>query len=497
MTQSLDVYLPMDRRQALVRGVPIPEQSAGVALLADVAGFTPLAEVLVRALGPLRGAEEVTALLNQAYGALIAAVDTFGGSVVCFSGDAITCWFAPPKEGGVAHDATLPATSVALRATACALAMQHAMGAFAAIPLPGGATAALSVKVAVVAGGARRLLVGDPSLQRYEVLAGGLLDRLAALQHQACSGEVLLEEALGRQLDARLCAARRETPSGESVVAVTGLADAVAPHPWPPLPTTLADDVCKQWLLPAVAARLAHTPSHFLAELRPAVALMLEFHGLDYDADERAGTHLDAYIRWVQQIVARYQGALIDLTMGDRGSYLYAVWGAPEVHDDDATCAVAAARELLAPPQEFHWLAQVRIGMARGTLWSGAYGGPTRRTYGVLGDATNLAFRLMSKAPASALWCDYAVARAAERGWAFAGLPPVRVKGKAGLIRVYEPLVPSEHRAPPADSPLVGRVAEQAQLAAVLDAVAAGGSRVVVLEGEAGIGKSRLVGELA
>lgn len=103
----------------------------------------------------------------------------------------------------------------------------------------------------------------------------------------------------------------------------------------------------------------------------------------------------------------------------------------------------------------------------------------------------------MSHAPLGALWCEYAVARAAGRRWTFAELPPVRVKGKAGLIRVYEPTTPFERRDAPTDSPLVGRGAEQAQLAALLDAVVEGESRLVVLEGEAGIGKSRLVEELA
>lgn len=347
-TELLNVYLPMDRRQALAHGASLVERSVGVALLADLVGFTPLTEAIARSVGPVRGAEEVATLLNQTYGALIDAVDTFGGSVVCFSGDAITCWFG--ADDGAASNTSLPATDLTLRATACALAMQHALQAFAAIQLPGGDSAVLSVKVALAAGWAHRLLVGDPSIQRLEALAGSLLDRLAALQHQARSGEVLLDPLLAQQLGEQIALVRRETPDGLPVVLVTELLQAVAPLPWPPLPTVLTDEVCRPWVLPAVAARLAQTPDPFHAELRPAVALMLEFHGLDYDAGAHAAARLDDYVRWVQQVIMRYQGALIDLTIGDRGSYLYAAWGAPEAHDDDAARAVAAARELLAPP---------------------------------------------------------------------------------------------------------------------------------------------------
>src|SRR5262245_54490769 len=110
--ETLLAYLPMDRRQALARGVNLPDRTVGAALFADISGFTPLTETLARELGPQRGAEELTRQLNIVYDALIAAVDRYGGSVIGFSGDAITCWF-DCDDGR--------------RTTACALAMQTAM----------------------------------------------------------------------------------------------------------------------------------------------------------------------------------------------------------------------------------------------------------------------------------------------------------------------------------------------------------------------------------
>src|SRR5918998_3185047 len=119
-------YIPVDRRLALLRSADLPERSAGAALFADISGFTPLTDALVRVLGPQRGAEELPYQLNRVYDALIAEVDRFGGSVIGFSGDAITCWF--DGDDG-------------LRATACALAMQRAMGQFSAVKIAGGTVA--------------------------------------------------------------------------------------------------------------------------------------------------------------------------------------------------------------------------------------------------------------------------------------------------------------------------------------------------------------------
>ncbi|MCB0067133.1 MAG: hypothetical protein KDD77_08280, partial [Caldilineaceae bacterium] len=86
-------YIPMDRRQALVRPREFPDRTQGAALFADISGFTPLTEALVLELGAQRGAEELTRFLNLIYDAVIDEVHRFGGSVIAFAGDAITCWF--------------------------------------------------------------------------------------------------------------------------------------------------------------------------------------------------------------------------------------------------------------------------------------------------------------------------------------------------------------------------------------------------------------------
>src|SRR5918997_642198 len=129
-----EAYIPIDRRLAIARGEDLPDRSYGATLFADISGFTPLTEALVRALGPQRGAEELPRQLNLIYDALITEVDRYGGSVIGFAGDAITCWF--PDDDG--H-----------RATACALAIQTTMQQFASVTIPGVAPVAMAIKVAV------------------------------------------------------------------------------------------------------------------------------------------------------------------------------------------------------------------------------------------------------------------------------------------------------------------------------------------------------------
>src|SRR5215213_7305114 len=93
MLSSLLAFLPIDRQHALANFTPLRARTSGAALFADLSGFTPLTEALVRALGPQRGAEELTRQLNLVYNTLIGQVDNYRGTVIGFSGDAITCWF--------------------------------------------------------------------------------------------------------------------------------------------------------------------------------------------------------------------------------------------------------------------------------------------------------------------------------------------------------------------------------------------------------------------
>jgi predicted ATPase/class 3 adenylate cyclase len=476
-------FIPIDRRLALARGETLPDRAVGAALIADISGFTPLTEGLAVALGPQRGAEELTRHLDTFYGTLIEPIEQYGGSVVGFSGDAVTCWF----DQDTGH-----------RAIAAALTMQAAVRALPAIAIADGPMVQLAAKIAVAHGPVRRFVVGDPKLYRMDVLAGRLLNTLSALLADADREEVVVDEATAQRLGTLLVVDRHQAPG----VVVLSLNETVAPNPWPAAPLATTQEAARAWVLPAVQARLRLSQGEFLADLRPAVALFLGFGGIDYDGDDDAGLLLDAYVRHVQVVLARIDGALVNLTIGDKGSYCLGVLGVPVAHDDDAVRGVGAALELRQPPAQLSFIGQVRIGLAQGPMYAGAYGCTDRRTYGVQGDKTNLAARLMEHAQAGEILCDDEVYRQAGRRWAFETLPALRAKGKAGLIRVYRPTGSSARAAEdvPGSShshQLVGRAAELNQIRASLTALQAGQGGLVTITGEAGIGKSRLVAVLA
>ena len=174
--KSFNVYIPMDRQMAISRGESLPDRTKGAVLFADVSGFTPLTEMLVQKLGPERGAEEVIFQLNRVYDAIIGKVDLYGGSVISFGGDAITCWF--DDDDGK-------------RALTSAFAMQDVMTQFRSVQTAAGGEASFSIKASVVAGDARRFLVGNPRVRSIETLAGKLLDQVANGEKVARQGDVV------------------------------------------------------------------------------------------------------------------------------------------------------------------------------------------------------------------------------------------------------------------------------------------------------------------
>ncbi|GAB4208036.1 MAG: adenylate/guanylate cyclase domain-containing protein [Roseiflexaceae bacterium] len=488
-------YVPIDRRQALAQGADLPEYTAGAVLFADLAGFTPMTEMLMRLFGPQRGAEELLLLLNQVYEALVEQADRYGGSIVTIAGDALTVWF-PGDAPGDQHSATA-------RATGCALAMQPAADLLRRIPAASSQTMELGLKTTIAAGPVRRFLAGDPAIQVIEVLAGATLVELAAAAEQTRAGEVVLAASARQVLADQVQVAELRAAGGSAggCVVIAGLAVPAELRPWPTLPdAALPDEQLRPWLPPPVYERLRGGQGEFLTELRYAIALFLRFADLDYDHDPTAASRLDGFVRWVQQVLARYQGSLMQISIGDKGSYLYVVFGAPIAHGDDAARAVAAALELAAPPPEQAHFGPVQIGISGGQARIGAVGGSTR-TYTVMGDAVNLAARLMEQAAPGQVLVSSNLVQPIGRRYRLEPLPPLAIKGKTDPIPVvvatkWQSDLPAALQEPQYGLELIGRTAEQAQIDEQIATVARGEGRIIGITGEAGMGKSRLAAEL-
>ena len=210
-----------------------------------------------------------------------------------------------------------------------------------------------------------------------------------------------------------------------------------------------------------------------------------------------------AYQETCTKVIARFEGHIAQY-LGD-GLLVY--FGYPMAHEDDAQRAVRAGLgivEALGPlntrlTQERGVQLAVRLGIHTGLVVVGEVGGSTRQEQLALGETPNLAARLQGLAAPNTLVTSAATLPLLRGFFVCQALGTSLLKGFAQPLEVYQVLYESMARSRLEAvgsigwTPLVGREQEIGLLRARWAQVKEGTGQVVLLSGEAGIGKSRLV----
>lgn len=205
-----------------------------------------------------------------------------------------------------------------------------------------------------------------------------------------------------------------------------------------------------------------------------------------------------AYYREVAAEMQRF-GGFVARHVGD-GVLVY--FGYPAAHENDAERAVRAGLALigairglkLSPGIEL----DARVGIATGLVVVDVISEGQSREWTVLGDAPNLAARLQALAEPGTVLIAAATYSQAGDLFECRALPPRRIKGLASPQQIWEVLRPRDvanrfSARQAAYPPLVGRSEEIELLLRRWDQARTGEGRVVLMSGEPGIGKSRLV----
>jgi len=203
--------------------------------------------------------------------------------------------------------------------------------------------------------------------------------------------------------------------------------------------------------------------------------------------------------------VYRYDG-LVDKFAGDG---LMAVFGAPVAHENDMELAVRAALDMQQAAAEFEPIARaqlgaplrIRIGIHCGPVVAGILGTDEQAAYTVIGETVNLAARLEALARPGSLLISSRVYQQTQGLFNFQAMGMTQIKGVAEPMAVYEAVGTRSEPLPMrgvagVTAILLGRDAELDQLCALMTAFLDDRhGRLVVIQGEAGLGKSRLVSE--
>ena len=203
--------------------------------------------------------------------------------------------------------------------------------------------------------------------------------------------------------------------------------------------------------------------------------------------------------------VERLGGYVKDLA----GDGVLAFFGAPISYEDDVERAARAALNILqaiaAHGSEVArgWGVEelgVRVGISTGPVALGSLGSGQRVEYAAFGDTVNTAARLQSEAERGTALVDAHTHRLVEPLFVWDGPRELTLKGKAAPVRAFRlrAALPTKSRlrsfgAVP--TAIVGRDREMSTMRQALDDVRAGAGGIVLITGEAGVGKSRLLAD--
>lgn len=457
-------WVPRPVALGLCAGTPPTQLSGrgpGAVLFADVSGFTALGEALAHR-GP-GGAELLHRALVDAFTPLVRKIGRAGGWVAKFGGDALTAVFEGPD--GLAA------------AAACALDLQQ--GVSRATTRAGGppelAAHPLALKIGLGAGEVAWCVAGDPERRLELLLWGDALDRAVGAEHAASRGEVLTA-ALLPTFDAS------EGPAA----GVWRLHHAPAPPARARRAPVQGDHPAgAAFLHPVVAERLRQGHARFVQEHRRVTVAFVRFEA------PREESVLRERVAALVAAAGRWGGHLDKVDLGDKGNVALFLFGAPVAHEDDGERALRLCLEL-------DRTMGVAAGVHAGLVHAGAFGAPERSEYTVLGDAVNLAARLMQAARPGVVLASREVVSGLVRRLDAGAATELRVKGRSTPVTAFP--VKGFRRTrlvrEGGPAPFVGRHAELAAAAQALRAARDGRGRTVVVTGDAGLGKSRFVEEL-
>ena len=329
----------------------------------------------------------------------------------------------------------------------------------------------------------RFFLVGDS--HRELIVAGPAASRTVEMEEAASAGQILLSPELAAALP-------RSSLGSSHGPGVLLRRPPEALRAEPIISRSKAD---LTGYVP-VALRAA-VLDHGEAEHRSVTVAFLHFGDVDrlieQEGAEPVADALDALVRDVQDAIDGRGVSFLATDVARGGGKIILTAGAPQVTGSDDELMLLALRDVIARARPL----ALHIGVNKGPVFAGEIGPSFRRTYTVMGDAVNLAARLMTRAGSGEIVATHTVLDGSRTLFATQELEPFHVKGKKRPIHAAVVGAPTGSRASLADArlPLIGRDTELQVLDDAWSNAQAARGAVVGLIADPGLGKSRLLEE--
>jgi predicted ATPase/class 3 adenylate cyclase len=431
-----------------------------VGMFLDLSGFSTMTDALMQ--HGQHGAEVLASLMHGVFDPLVESIFDYGGKIVGFAGDGIMALY--PIESD--------AYSTALRALASASLIQQRLEdrpmrqtVYGEFPI----SAKIGLTIGSVSWG---ILPSSDGKQAAYYFRGTAVDDSAEAEHHAMPGHILITksiyEILGEHIQTTpLVAFQRFEGFCTDLPGTTRVA-------FPPVDL----NVSRLFMPEEVIA------ADVRGEFRQVVNLFIRFPDLSHEA-------LQEMMSIVFELRNKYGGLVSRLDFGDKGCNMLMLWGAPVAYGNDIGRALNFLLDLKSA-LDF----PITAGVTYYISHAGYLGSSMYEDYTCYGWGVNLASRFMMNAPAGQIWVDERIARRVSNWFDIDFLRSQTFKGFTAEQQVFV-----LHRHKPTAEPiyqgeLVGREDEFTQLASFAGPLWQNKfAGLLLVSGDAGIGKGRLVHE--
>jgi class 3 adenylate cyclase len=448
---------------------PSSERLEGAFLFVDISGFTSVVSRLSEE--GLEGVERISNILTEFFSQLISLMEREGGVVFGFEGDALMA--------GWRCDAADP--SWALRqCCGCALEIQWKFGRWNA----NGQN--LKLHMSVGTGEIELVHLGVPTHRCYFAPAGEAVEQAMALVPSAKPSEILISHEAWLSIQ-DLCDAEVHKNGAARLMRLK------EPHHREPhvRHRTVPSGNLDCYLPQVLRARLNLALPNWIGELR---YVAIAFIKVLFAGRTVALPDINKILLAVERHVECLGGEILEVSTSKDYLAALCVFGFPagSLKDIDQH-AILATIEVRDELDEDGF--SVSAGVATGRVFCGPVGPEHRRQYSVVGAPVYLAARMLSVAAGRVLVDEETMALTSRR-ISFDGPYPHHLPGIRDSIKCFIPLGPVEESLPHQTTQLIAREAEIDALNSYY-AEAANATKVVLISGEAGIGKTALISTFA
>ncbi|MBN1954080.1 MAG: AAA family ATPase, partial [Anaerolineae bacterium] len=468
--QNIVPHFILEKHGNIQGGGETHGQFDAAALFVDVSGFSTATHALSQ--HGSEAAEVMADIMGCIFDPLVDAVYAHGGFINGFAGDGFTALF--PADG----------SQHLLRALAAGRAIQAHIAANPVHDTTYGRFP-FAVKLGLAHGPVHWGILYPAEADEYAPAAyyfgGFAIDGAAEAEHLSQPGTLILAP----EVLSALAELVQTLPAGdEGHARVLGLAPGhtlPAPAALPPVEALPGQE---RFVSPEILAHIGG------GEFRQVVTVFINLMGVQAHAD------LAPFVQAVFRLRRELGGTLARVDFGDKGCTLLLFWGVPAGSESDVDRALDFALAL-----GEHTPGSYKAGLTYATMYAGPAGSVRRGEWTCYGDGINLAARLMTAAPWGGLWLDECLARRVGGQFIAEEVGRRTFKGFDAPLLVY---TLAERQRPEVvgffRDQMVGHAADMDRLEAFIGPLLAPpGERrsagILSVEGEAGLGKSRLVAE--